>query len=149
MLGELLPVDGGEVVRHGIVPEPVEPLLDFGHDARLILTEVELEVRGEAGEGEVRRSGEHPVLPGEEKGLPVEEAVLVAAHLDLPGVQEFEELAGGGAAPWGERQTVSVAPEPPLRVLQLFVRELLVVALAARLPQPAFREPRGRHGLGA
>ena len=68
---ELLPVDGGEVVRHGIVPQPVEPLLDFGHDAGLILTEVELEVRGEAGEGEVRRSGEDAMPPGEEKGLPV------------------------------------------------------------------------------
>ena len=52
--------------------------------------------------------------------------MLVAAHLDLPGVQEFEELADGGAAPWGERQTVAVAPEPLLRVLQFFVRELLV-----------------------
>ncbi len=148
MLGELLAVDGGEGVGLGMVPEPIEPRLDPGHDAGLILAEVELEVRREAGEGEVRRAGKNPLLAREEEGLPVEEAVLVAAHLDLPGVQKPDELAHRTAAPCGEREAVTVPPELPLCLLKLLGGQLPLIALAPGLPQAALPEPRRRKRLG-
>ena len=75
-------VEGPKVERLGTVPEMIKPLPNLRNDVGLVMTKVELDVGGEAGESEVRRSGDHAFVVGsDDKRLAVEERILQSAYL--------------------------------------------------------------------
>ena len=69
--------------------------------------------------------------------------MLVAAHLDLAGVEEVQKLAHRGSARLGEREAVAVPPEFALRAVEFLVRQPLLISLAARIAEAALRQPGG------
>src|SRR5690606_34309329 len=96
----------------------VEPLSDRLHDTRLVVAEVQLEVRGQAGAREVRRAGDHALTVRENERLAVQEPLLVAPDLDLAGGEEVQESSDRLVDVRREGKKISVAAEPLLVQLQ-------------------------------
>lgn len=113
---------GAQVVRLRFVPELVEPpacLLDGGP---VVAAEIELQVAGEPGAGQVGGPGDDAVglavgavFGGKDVGFGVQERFLVAAHLHVAAAQRRAQRAQGSGAGTVERKRV---PLPVKRFVQ-------------------------------
>ncbi len=136
-------LDQSLAVVLGVLEEIVEPSLGLGDHARLVVAERELEVREEAGLGEVGRPGDH-ALAAKQIGLAVEELVREAAHRDRVAAQEGGQPADVAGGPYGEGKRVAVGRELALEAL-----EPLADARSERAARTAVRARAIERGSGS
>ena len=133
-----------QVVRLGFVPEIVEPPARLFHGGPVVASEVEFEVARKARTGQVGRTCDDPVrlsicpiVGREDVCFGVQERLLVASHLHVPGSQRRDQLAQRRSTRAGKRKLVSLAAE------------YLIHAVEARPHTPALEHRLGFFQLSA
>ena len=106
-----------EVIFDGFAPQFVEPTAHLLDGVRRVVSQVQLQVGGQSGPGEVRRSGYHSVGPvAHQERLAVQEAILEPAHFHASRPQPAHQPLCGGVGLQREPQHVAFRGEIPLVV---------------------------------
>ena len=137
---------GHQVIGLGVAPQIVEPPLGLVHYRAVVTREVEFEIPGETGTGQVGRPGDDafrpaiaPLRRGHDIGLGVQEGLFVAPDFHVAGAQGVDQLAEriparlgkGKAVPFPAKRGVHAAESrthaPPLESLRRFAQPLALV----------------------
>ena len=87
----------GQVVIDRLAPQFVEPLLHLAHHMGGVVAQIQLQVGGQPGIGEVGRPSHHPMgAIAYQEGLAVQEPPFQATHLNILRAQPLHQPAGGG-----------------------------------------------------
>ncbi len=109
----------GEVENHRVVPQRIEPGLGLGEDFWVPVAEVEFEILGQAGLGEVGRSGDQAgIATIEQDGLGMQKGAFVAAGFKHAGAQHRRHAAQVAAGVWAEGLAIAVVAEAGLKQFQ-------------------------------
>ena len=131
-----------EIVRSSLVPQLLEPFLNLGHHMRRVVAEVQLQVRGKTGIGEVRRAGDNAVgAVADDECLAMQEATLEAAHVDVGRSQPIDQPARGSVRLQREAQMVALEAKILLLIIERSphpcpCRSLGLRRLCAERPSP-------------
>ena len=111
--------DGGKVEGYRLVPQRVEPGLGLREERGVPAPEVQFQVRGQAGTGEVGGAGDEAgIQPVQQRRLGVQEGAFVAARLQRADAQHGGHAAKVTAHLGAEGLAVTFGSQPGFQQLQ-------------------------------